>query len=143
MNKQVLAEKVVARMMDNDAFSRWLGIEVKEVKPGYAELELTVRPEMLNGFGVAHGGIAFSLADSALAFASNSHGRVALALENNISFIRKVEDGDVLTATAEELSLGNRIGVYRIAVTRQDGKKVGVFRGTVFRTKERHFPDQE
>lgn len=143
MNKKELAEKVVARMMDDDAFSRWLGIEVKEIGPGHAKLEMTVRPEMLNGFGVAHGGIAYSLADSALAFASNSHGRVALALENNISYTRKVEDGDTLTATAEELSLGNRIAVYRILVTRRDDKTVGIFRGTVFRTKEQHFPDGE
>lgn len=143
MNKQELAEKVVAKMMGDDAFSRWLGIEVKEISPGHAKLEMSVRPEMLNGFGVAHGGIAYSLADSALAFASNSHGRVALALENNISYTRKVEDGDTLTATAEELSLGNRIAVYRILVTRQDEKTVAIFRGTVFRTKERHFPEEE
>ncbi|MDX1618425.1 MAG: hotdog fold thioesterase [Balneolaceae bacterium] len=143
MNKQSLAEKVVDKMMADDAFSRWLGIEVREIRPGYTELELTVRPEMLNGFRVAHGGIAYALADSALAFASNSHGRVALALENNISYTRKVEEGNVLTATAEELSLGSRIGVYRIAVSRQDGKGVALFRGTVFRTKEYHFPDEE
>lgn len=130
-------------MMDDDAFSRWLGIEVKEIEPGHAELEMAVRPEMLNGFRVAHGGIVYSLADSALAFASNSHGRVALALENNISYTRKVEEGDLLTATAEELSLGSRIGVYRITVTRQDGKTVAVFRGTVFRTGEQHFPDEK
>jgi len=141
MNKQALAEKVVEKMMGDDAFSRWMGIDVEEIRPGFARLEMTVSPEMLNGFGVAHGGLAFSLADSALAFASNSHGRVALALENNISYTRKVEEGDRLTATAEELSLGNRIGVYRIAVTRQDGKTVAIFRGTVFRTSELHFPE--
>lgn len=142
MDKQELAEKVVAKMMADDPFSRWLGIEIGRLAPGAAELTMTVRGEMLNGFGVSHGGIAFSLADSALAFASNSHGRVALALENNISFTRKVSEGDVLTATAEELSLGRRIGVYRIAVTRQDGTGVALFRGTVFRTPQLHFPDE-
>lgn len=128
-------------MTADDAFSRWLGIVVKELKPGYAKLEMTVRAEMLNGFGVAHGGIAFSLADSALAFASNGYGKVSLALENNISFTRKVVEGDILTATVEELSLASRIGVYRITVTRQDNKTVAVFRGTVYRTPEQHFPD--
>lgn len=128
-------------MMAADAFSQWLGIKVEELKPGYAKLEMTVRAEMINGFGVAHGGIAFSLADSALAFASNGYGKVSLALENNISFTRKVVEGDILTATVEELSLASRIGVYRITVTRQDNKTVAVFRGTVYRTPEQHFPD--
>lgn len=141
MDKQKLAEKVVDKMMAADAFSQWLGIKVEELKPGYAKLEMTVRAEMINGFGVAHGGIAFSLADSALAFASNGYGKVSLALENNISFTRKVVEGDILTATVEELSLASRIGVYRITVTRQDNKTVAVFRGTVYRTPEQHFPD--
>lgn len=130
-------------MMADDPFSRWLDIEVEKVKPGFVKLSMTVGPEMLNGFGVAHGGIAFSLADSALAFASNSHGKVSLALENNISFMRKLSEDDVLTATTEELSLGSRIGVYRVTVTRQDEKTVAIFRGTVFRTGEKHFPDRE
>lgn len=139
MNKQELAEKVVKKMMADDAFSQWLGIEVKTIKPGFAELQMNVRPEMVNGFKVSHGGVAFSLADSALAFASNSYGRVALALENNISFIKKVMAGDLLTATTEELSLGNRIAVYNVEVQNQKNEKVAIFRGTVFRTKEKHF----
>lgn len=126
-------------MMAEDAFSQWLGIEVVDIKPGYAKLEMQVRPEMVNGFNVAHGGIAFSLADSALAFASNSYGRVALALGNNISFTKKVAPGDRLTATTEELSLGRRIAVYNINVMNQDDKKVALFRGTVFRTQDYHF----
>lgn len=141
MDKQELAEKVVKKMMGDDAFSRWLGVEVEEVEAGRVRLSMTVSPEMTNGFGVAHGGIAFSLADSALAFASNGYGRVAVALENNISFVRRVEKGDRLTATAEELSLGRRIGVYEVTVAKQDGRKVALFRGTVFRTQEHHFPE--
>lgn len=128
-------------MMAEDAFSQWLGIEVADIKPGYAKLEMKVRPEMVNGFNVSHGGIAFSLADSALAFASNSYGRVAVAMENNISFTKKVTPGDTLTAKTEELSLGRRIGVYNITITNQDNEKVALFRGTVFRTKEKHFED--
>ena len=128
-------------MMAEDAFSQWLGIEVADIKPGYAKLEMKVRPEMVNGFNVTHGGIAFSLADSALAFASNSYGRVAVAMENNISFTKKVMPGDLLTATTEELSLGRRIAVYNITITNQDEEKVALFRGTVFRTKDKHFED--
>lgn len=143
MDKQDLAIKVVEKMMADDAFSQWLGIEIVDIKPGYAELQMPVRKEMVNGFNVTHGGIAFSLADSALAFASNSYGRVALALENNISYVKKVMPGDLLTAKTDELSIGNRIAVYNIAITNQDDEEVAIFRGTVFRTKEQHFPDTD
>lgn len=126
-------------MMADDAFSRWLDIEVLKIKPGFAKLKMQVREEMVNGFSVSHGGIAFSLADSALAFASNSYGRVALALENNISFMKKVMSGDRLTATTEELSLGNRIAVYNVTISNQSDETVARFRGTVFRTRDYHF----
>ncbi|MGM0547553.1 MAG: hydroxyphenylacetyl-CoA thioesterase PaaI [Bacteroidota bacterium] len=138
MNNQKLAKKVVDKMMADDAFSQWLGIEVLNIKPGYAKLEMKVRDEMANGFGVSHGGVAFSLADSALAFASNSYGRVAVAMENNISFMKKVMPGNTLTAETEELSIGRRIGVYNISVTNQKDKQIALFRGTVFRTQEYH-----
>ena len=126
-------------MMAEDAFSQWLGIDIIQIKPGYAQLKMEVRDEMVNGFNVSHGGIAFSLADSALAFASNSYGRVALAVENNISFMKKVLPGDSLTAQTEELSIGNRMGVYNVTITNQHAEEVALFRGTVFRTKEKHF----
>src|SRR5699024_9763506 len=84
------------------------------------------------------GQCAFSLADSALAFASNSYGRVALGLENNISYMKKVTPGDTLTAKTEELNIGNRTGVYNVIITNQDEKKIATFRGTVYRTKEQH-----
>jgi acyl-CoA thioesterase len=141
MDDQLLAQKVIDKMMADDAFSRWLGIEVIEIKPGYAKLKMKVRQEMVNGFNVSHGGIAFSLADSALAFASNSYGRVAVAMENNISFIKKVVAGDILTAETEELSIGRRIGVYNISITNQKKEQVALFRGTVFRTKNYHFEE--
>lgn len=126
-------------MMADDAFSQWLGIDVVEVNPGFAKLQMKVRKEMVNGFNVSHGGIAFSLADSALAFASNSYGRIAVAMENNISFMKKVVAGDTLTAETEELSIGRRIGVYNISITNQNADQVALFRGTVFRTQEQHF----
>jgi acyl-CoA thioesterase len=141
MNKQELAEKVIGKMMAEDAFSQWLGIEVSDIKPGFAKLEMEIREEMANGFGVSHGGVAFSLADSALAFASNSYGRVAVAMENNISFMKKVMPGDTLTAKTEELSLGRRIAVYNISVTNQNEEQVALFRGTVFRTQEYHLKE--
>ncbi len=128
------AARVVQRMMQHDAFSQWLGIDVAEVLPGSCVLRCTVRPEMQNGFRIAHGGIAYSLADSALAFASNSHGVHAVSIETSISHVKPVHEGDVLTARAAELSLGNRVGVYQVKVENQDGITVALFKGTVFRT---------
>lgn len=142
MNKQTLAENVVEKMMAEDEFSQWLGIEVLEVQPGFVKLQMKVRNEMTNGFKVSHGGIAFSLADSALAFASNTYGRVAVALENNITYIKKVAKSDTLTATTEELRMGRTIGVYNITVTNQNDQNIALFKGTVFRTDEQHFPKE-
>ena len=138
-----LQEKVVGKMYDNDAFSQWLGIEVVEVKDGYCELKMTVRKEMLNGFQIAHGGIAYSLADSALAFASNSHGRKSLSVETSISHTVSVKEGDVLTANTEELSLPDKIGVYLITITNQDNQEVAYFKGTVYRTSKEWFPEDK
>lgn len=138
MDRQKLAQKVVDKMMADDAFSQWMKIQIIDVKPGFVKISMKIRPEMNNGFGVTHGGITYSLADSALAFASNSYGRVALALENNISYMKKVNAGDVLTAETEEISIGNTIGVYNIKITNQDNKDVALFRGTVYRMKEKH-----
>ena len=138
-----LQEKVVGKMYDNDAFSQWLGIEVVEVKDGYCELKMTVRKEMLNGFQIAHGGIAYSLADSALAFASNSHGRKSLSVETSISHTVSIKGGDVLIANTEELSLSDKIGVYHITITNQDNQEVAYFKGTVYRTTKEWFPVDE
>ena len=138
-----LPEIVVGKMYDNDAFSQWLGIEVVEVKDGYCELKMTVRKEMLNGFQIAHGGIAYSLADSALAFASNSHGRKSLSVETSISHTVSVKEGDLLTAITEELSLSDKIGVYLITITNQDNQEVAYFKGTVYRTSKEWFPGDE
>lgn len=123
-------------MYDQDAFSRWLGIERLEVAAGRCVLRLTVRPEMTNGFGIAHGGITYSLADSALAFASNAQGRRAVSVDTAISHLQSARAGDVLTATAEEDHLGNRMAFYRVTVVNQDGGKVALFKGVVYRTGE-------
>jgi acyl-CoA thioesterase len=136
---QVLAERVVAAMMAKDAFSRWLGITVLEVRPRFASVRMTVRDEMVNGFGVSHGGVAYSVADSALAFASNTHGRVTVSIENAITYPLAVRPGDVLTADAEEESASNRLAFYRVTVRRQDASIVALFRGTVYKTKTDFF----
>lgn len=127
-------------MYDNDAFSQWLGIIRLKDGPGRSVLQLTVRPEMLNGFDILHGGISYSLADSALAFAANAHGRRAVSVETSISHIDSCRVGDVLTAVAEELSRSNKIGVYHVTISNQEGKKVALFKGTVYRTGKDWFP---
>ena len=137
------SEKIVDTMYQNDAFSQWLGIEVVEVKDGYCKLNMTVRKEMLNGFHIAHGGIAYSLADSALAFASNSHGRKSLSVETSISHTVSVKEGDVLTVTTKELSLSDKIGVYLITIINQRNEDVAYFKGTVYRTSKEWSPNDE
>src|SRR4249920_3434356 len=109
MQAMHVAQKVVDTMFDQDWFSQWLGIERMEVTPGRCVLRMTIRKEMLNGFGIAHGGITYSLADSALAFASNSHGRKSVSVETSINHIQAVKVGDVLTAIAEETSLSHKL----------------------------------
>ncbi len=134
MDTKQLATKVVDAMYNNDAFSQWLGIERLEEREGRSLLRMTVRQEMTNGFGIAHGGITYSFADSAFAFASNTHGRKAVSLETSISHLQQVHVGDVLTAEAIEEHLSNKIGLYTISVKNQDGKNVALFKGTVYRT---------
>jgi len=127
---------VVDKMYNGDAFSQWLGIERVEEKPGYSKLKMTVREEMTNGFKIAHGGITYSLADSALAFASNSHGRQAVSIETSISHTKAVHIGDIITAEATELNLTNATGIYDIKVRNQNDEVVALFKGTVYRTKK-------
>jgi len=133
-----LAKRVVDHMYDNDQFSRWLGIERVKIEQGHCILKMNVREEMVNGFGIAHGGIAFSFADSALAFASNAYGRLSVALDCSINFSVAVKVGDVLTATANELSLTNKTGTYLIEITNQRNEKVAFFKGTVYRTSKEY-----
>ena len=141
-DEQVLAERITSAMMAKDAFSQWLGIEITEVGPRLVTVRMTVRQEMVNGFGVCHGGIAFSLADSALAFASNTHGRVTVSIDNSITYPKGISPGDTLTATAEEESATNRLGFYRVTV-RRAGEIVALFRGTVYKTHRAFFSDSE
>lgn len=136
MSGKTLAQRVVDQMYNNDWFSQWLGIELLEVKAGACTLRMKIRKEMLNGFAIAHGGITYSLADSALAFASNSHGRKSVSVETSISHTVSLVEGDMITAIAQEVSLSNKIGIYSIAITNQDNKTVALFKGTVYRTSK-------
>lgn len=125
--------QIVDQMIAEDAFSQWLGVERIAERPGFSQIKMTVRPEMVNGFGIAHGGITFSLADSAFAFASNSRGRHAVSIETGIDHLAPVRIGDVLTATASEQHLGRRLGNYRVEVVNQKDEKVALFKGIVYR----------
>ena len=140
IDAQRMAERVQQQMMSKDYFSQWLGIEVIEIAPATCTVRMTVRAEMLNGFGVAHGGIVFSVADSAFAFACNTHGRLTVSIENSITYPVAIREGDVLTAVAREEASSERLGYYRVDVTRQGNETVGLFRGTAYRTLKEHFP---
>lgn len=123
-------------MMENDLFSQWLGIEVLEVKEGYSKIKMTVRKEMINGFGIVHGGIAFSLGDSAFAFACNNRNNLSVALDTSINFIKPVHPGDELVAEAREIHNGKSTGLYHISITNQRDHVVAFFKGTCFRTNK-------
>ena len=128
------AQSVVDQMMKDDRFSQWLGIQVMEIREGYSRIQMTVRPEMLNGLGIVHGGVAFSLADSAFAFACNNRNNLSVALDTSINFIKPVHVDDVLTAEATEIHNGKTTGLYQIRVTNQHAHLVALFKGTCFRT---------
>jgi len=128
--KDLFAQKVVAHMMEHDKFSQWLGIEVVEIREGYSKIRMTVREEMLNGFGIVHGGIAFSLADSAFAFACNNRNNLSVALDTSINFTKAVQVGDILVAEAKEIHNGKSTGLYHIAITNQKQEVVALFKGT-------------
>ncbi len=128
------AKEVVAHMMEKDLFSQWLGIEVLEVKDGYSKIKMQIREEMINGFGIVHGGIAFSLADSAFAFACNNRNNLSVALDTSINFLKPMNVNDVITAVAKEIHNGRSTGLYQITVINQHDHIVALFKGTCFRT---------
>jgi len=132
--KDQLAKEVVAKMMRDDLFSQWMGIEVLEVREGYSKIKMTLRDEMINGFGIIHGGLAFSLADSAFAFACNNRNNLSVALDTSINFTKATKPGDELTAEAKEIHNGRSTGLYHITIINQLGEQVAHFKGTCFRT---------
>lgn len=129
---------VIMRMFSQDAFSKWLGIEVVEVEEGRCVLRMPVREEMANGFGTAHGGIVFALADTAHAFCTNGDGDISVALDCTISYPAAVRPGDVLTATGVQETTSRKVGFASVTVVNQAGVTVGHFRGTVYRTHKPH-----
>lgn len=126
-------KQIVSQMFENDAFSKWLGISVDEISTGKCVLSMTIRKEMLNGFGIAHGSITYALADSALAFASNSHGKQSVSIDTSINHIESLKEGDIITAVAQENAIKNKFGFYTVKIRKQDAI-VALFKGTVYRS---------
>lgn len=127
-------KEVVSHMMEHDRFSQWLGIEVLEINEGYSKIKMTIREEMVNGFGIIHGGVTFALADSAFAFACNNRNQLSVALDTSINFIKPVHVGDELTAEATEVHNGKSTGLYHIEIFNQKNHKVAQFKGLCYRT---------
>ena len=123
-------------MLENDRFSRWLGLKVQVEGPGVVIGTMKVRNDMLNGFSMCHGGITFSLADSMLAFASNMYGKVGVSIEASIAYPNPVFEGDVLIATSREVNRSERIGIYTVSVAKENGTPVAEFRGVVYITQK-------
>ena len=128
--------KIVDRMYEFDFFSQWLGIEKVLISKGHVVLQMEVRKEMLNGFGIAHGGITYSLADSALAFAANSRGYQSVSIETSINHLKPTNVGDVLLAEAKEINLSNKTGLFEVKIYNQDEELVAFFKGMVYRTQK-------
>src|SRR5574343_900699 len=137
MQEDVLARDVVNHMIENDAFSKWMGVEILEIREGYSKIKMRIRKEMVNGFGIVHGGIPFSLADSAFAFACNNRNNLSVALDCAITFTKAINLEDELTAEAKEIHNGRSTGVYSIAITNQLDQQVALFKGTCFRTSKK------
>lgn len=137
MNKNQFAQQVVAHLLEKDLFSKWLEIEVLEIKEGYSKIKIAIRNEMINGFGIVHGGVTFSLADSAFAFACNNRNNLSVALDTSINFMKPAHFGDVLTAEAKEIHNGKSTGLYQIFITNQKDHLIALFKGTCFRTNKK------
>jgi acyl-CoA thioesterase len=129
-------EQILAKMLEKDAFSHWLGLKIEAITEGYCRLYYTVTADMLNGFGIIHGGVLFSAADSAFAFACNSHGRLSVALDVSITFTKSATVGEILFVEAKEVHLGNKTSVYDIKTTNEKGEIIALFKGTAYRTSK-------
>ncbi len=137
MEKEKLAASIVDHMMHNDLFSQWLGIEILEINEGYCKTKMMVRKEMINGLGIVHGGIVFSLADSTFAFACNNRNNLSVALDTSINFLKPVHVDDILTAETKEIHNGKSTGLYQITIMNQNDHIVALFKGTCFRTNKK------
>ena len=127
--------KIPHKMLSQDAYSQWLGIEILECEIGRCKVAMTVRKEMLNSMNKAHGGITYSLADTAFGFAANTHGRFSVSIETSINHIEAVNEGDYLTAESVIEKVNNKLGFNIIEVKRGD-ELVALFKGVVYRTNK-------
>lgn len=141
MTPQQRAERSATVMQSTDAATEWAGIRVESMAPGQAVLSLIVQPHHLNGHGICHGGVIFTLADSAFAFACNSYNRVAVAQQNQITYLSPGQAGETLIAAAQEVSLTGRSGIYDVTVTGDGGRKVALFRGLSRVIRGEHFKE--
>lgn len=132
-------EKAIAvyrHMMATDYYSQWLDIKLIEADEGYNKISMVVRKEMLNGFGILHGGVAYAFADSCFAFASNSYGRVSVSTNGSIINSKPANEGEVIFAEAKLLKLGHKIADFDVRIYKESGKDIGFFRGTVYRKSQ-------
>ncbi len=130
------AAKIPYKMLAQDAYSQWLGIEILESEIGRVKVGMTVRKEMLNSMNYAHGGISYSLADTAFGFTSNTHGRYAVSIETSINHIEALEEGDTLVAECVIEKVNNKLGFNVVEVKRGD-ELVALFKGVVYRTQKK------
>lgn len=131
-----LAEAVFQKMMSKDYCSQWMGIEPILIAEGHCKIKMTVKKEMLNGHGILHGGIAFTFADSAFAFASNSYGRLAVSINGNMSYAKSAKEGEVLFAEAKPLNVTHKTADFDVNVMNEAGEIYYFFRGTVYRSSK-------
>lgn len=140
MESKLTPQEVLKIMVARDRFTAWLGLKIDEIREGYCRLHYTVKEDMLNGFERIHGGVLFSAADSAFAFACNSHGLITVALDVSITYTRPALAGDKLYVVAEEIHLGNKTGLYDIRTTNEKGELICQFKGTAYRTSKKVSP---
>lgn len=136
--------QIYHHMMQEDHCSQWMGIEVQSIEEGHCRLRMTVKRQMLNGFGILHGGIAYAFADSAFAFASNSYGRVAVSIQGSMNFAKSAYEGDILIAEAKVLYLTHKTGDFDVNIY-QEGVEEDIlyyFRGTVYRSSKEVLPGE-
>ena len=133
------ARAVYESMMAQDYCSQWLGVAPITIEEGHCIIQMTVKKDMLNGFGILHGGIAYTFADSAFAFASNSYGRVAVSIQGSMNFMKSAKEGDALIAEATALNVTHKTADFDVVVSNKDtSEKLYIFRGTVYRTSKEH-----
>lgn len=131
-----LAEQVFNKMMEKDYCSQWLGIKPIILEEGHCKIKMTVKREMLNGYSILHGGIAYTFADSAFAFASNSYGRIAVSINGAMTFSKSAKEGEVLFAEAKALNVTYKTADFDVNVMNEKGEIYYRFRGTVYRKSQ-------